>query len=75
MEDLVKELHDACPSMPDSLALPKYYFKTVDEAKLHTRRVELQDFWEKLTDWSLAEDNMNLLLTGLRVWNARRATA
>ena len=61
MEGLVKELRATFPSMPDSLALPKYYFKTLDEAKLQTRREQLQDFWDALTDW-VGQDRMHSLL-------------
>ncbi len=51
METVVKELRGLFPEMPDELGLPKYYFKTTDDAKLEQRRQELSDFWDGFMRW------------------------
>ena len=50
MEQLVKDLRLGL-GMPESIQLPKYYFKTVDDAKLEMRRQELEAFWEGFLHW------------------------
>ena len=51
METLVKDLHATYSSMPESLILPRYYFKTTDRAKLDARRRQLEDFWAGTIQW------------------------
>ena len=51
MEAIVKELRAHYPAMPEALALPKYYFKTTDDAKLEQRCHELNEFWAGFMGW------------------------
>ena len=56
MEALIKDLRALFTSMPENLVLPKYFFKTTDEAKLEARRLQLQEFWDETMNW-LGQDD------------------
>jgi hypothetical protein len=56
METLVRDLHGVFVHMPEELNLPKYYFKTIDESKLEARRIQMQEFWDRMLQW-LADDD------------------
>eukprot|EP01046_Picozoa_sp_COSAG06_P005474 COSAG06_NODE_245_length_19176_cov_167.625151_8_plen_310_part_00 len=56
METLVRDLRAAFPAMPETLNLPKYYFKTVDDGKLDARRQQLAEFWDGFLGWLSEHD-------------------
>ncbi len=51
MESVVKELRRLHPELPDTLVLPRYFFKTTESTKLEQRRQELNHFWTGLMEW------------------------
>jgi hypothetical protein len=56
METLVRDLRAAFPAMPETLNLPKYYFKTIDDGKLDARRQQLAEFWDGVLGWLSEHD-------------------